>query len=1173
MLNNNVFSPGAINEFVDVFHISYKRTPSKGIQYVGVMLVDNLSGPFIPKSDNGKKSEVYYDSNLEDIFSNLIDKISKQGLPFLNEIIINYLTDEYYAKALFICFNSKESSYIIEEEKIPKQDIDKILIANLDQSKKNQCLETLNLHCELIEQDKNKCNKIKYIGFIPLTYFFGKTQILLYVTIYGYLKNIRCLNSIPAISKIIGGIIKQSTFSLMQDQIKYHGNLYYKQKLKTAIISILIDSYAHNISAHSLTALKWWFELRHKIIEKRFFIDQKKGLTLSAFQPGEMKIERTMLEDTTQKYYAALGLTDSIYNKQFYSLFDMLNFNSGQVGLDKLFSFQQSDQEYAETVKKVPEIEGSVSSVEVINGLGPNYRIPICFNPRFPVTIDYALYPFFRFLRDKGAFWSGVTRDMAFGGESKTWYQVLWEDFANNPLYLGSIAKSEGITKLKINFALKINGKWISGRFVTIDLSLMDYEERIAANPRQKIEYQKQDYDIIQPFLKELSIDGEQIKEKERSKINKDCLPSLDAKLQDLLFSVKQEEVNHCMDEHVGYEVHTKCKDSKDKYVESDKYSKYAFVRLGKCFTHFREIMSSDEFIVFLPGGVVGEHALFTIFENMLRNIKHYKDEHELQKIRNDGIDFWISIEPEKLNINDVIHNADKPNELFKVNVWLGHTTDMVIQEDGKPKHIWEKLSASTGSPILDSNGVPRMGGNSQDKACAAMLFNNNFNSVEDNQEDHKGKRNENYFPWVHFTTNCTPFPYDSDSDLPHSKAKCRIHQKDYDAEIKQYKQIKYSDNGSRGYLKKHFYMWKSDDYFIINNASDLAGENISRFKFVIISGNITDPEKQKEIINIARQEGVIRLLFDMDSLITRLGKDIPEEFKNEHHKKQVEIRDKRLRLLYSVWLKQWIPYVNNEFKISLFESPTTATFSTVRISAIEPVVVYSTPNSETINCSQIRIPLSHGGGAEFSSCNVRSHGAFWGKYFYKAKEKQPKDLFDINVIDETNKYLLMDFAEVVATNVFIFDNRLRSRMPVNDKKLGVFGESLKLVVEEEKPWTEKGSFGKHLSTIIKHNGIPNILVVHLSYIESLGYQERSKGFMNSFIEKELNGLINRDNFIFIIITGRGRNTWKDGLKKEYFRNVLFKPVESFIHAIESGISYNDNFDVKHNIIKVIFGS
>jgi len=53
--------------------------------------------------------------------------------------------------------------------------------------------------------------------------------------------------------------------------------------------------------------------------------------------------------------------------------------------------------------------------------------------------------------------------------------------------------------------------------------------------------------------------------------------------------------------------------------------------------------------------------------------------------------------------------------------------------------------------PILDkTTGAPRMGRNSQDKACAAMLFNNEFNSVE--RKD-KTDRDKEYFPWIRFAT------------------------------------------------------------------------------------------------------------------------------------------------------------------------------------------------------------------------------------------------------------------------------------------------------------------------------------------------------------------------------------------------------------------------------------
>jgi hypothetical protein len=44
--------------------------------------------------------------------------------------------------------------------------------------------------------------------------------------------------------------------------IKMQSNLIQEQNLKTAIISILVDSFAHNVSCHSLATLEWWIAQR-----------------------------------------------------------------------------------------------------------------------------------------------------------------------------------------------------------------------------------------------------------------------------------------------------------------------------------------------------------------------------------------------------------------------------------------------------------------------------------------------------------------------------------------------------------------------------------------------------------------------------------------------------------------------------------------------------------------------------------------------------------------------------------------------------------------------------------------------------------------------------------------------------------------------------------------------
>jgi hypothetical protein len=956
-----------------------------------------------------------------------------------------------------------------------------------------------------------------------------------------------------------------------------------KQQLKTAIISILVDSYAHNISAHSLSALKWWFELRHKILDKRFYVPEYEGLSLSKFQPEIINISQKQLEKTTQKYYAALGLTDSTYNKDFFSLFDFLQFcmdpdfeESKSKG--ELFTFQNANQKYANDFLEIDEsIKGRASSSRINeNGLTEKYIMPEVFAPRFTSPLEYALYPFFRFLRDKGAFWSGVTRDMAFGGESKTWFKILWEDFANNPLYLGTIAKSEGITKLKINLAVKHNNSWITGRFVTIDISLLEYEERIANNPRQKIEYQQGDFDLIKKYLTNIGLKEEQVKDKSRDKIDDpEALQKLDECLNNILLKTGSYEEEHCETHDTNNNAH--CESSHKNYIDGSFYSKYAFVRLGKCFSHFREILNSEDYSVFLPGGIVGEHALFTIFENQLRNIKHYKDYKELKNIKAEGIDYWISIEDEGLIISNKQEN--KRSELFKVKVWLGHETSMFqTGEQNKNVLTWDKVSQSTEQPIIDSNGNPKMGGNSQDKACAAMLFNNKFISVDDKSDE----RSKIYYPWLYYSVNTDKYPKNSGTqeDQPYSRIESRINGGvDYDENLVKARE-NMADN-KLGFLKKQFYLWRSYDYIIITDENDFAGENISRFKFVLISG--TDPK----LINSARQAGVVRLISgkidDLKDKINEIEDDLPLKTINRNVRVNQDIaqkvRDEKLKTLYYTWLQQWLSFDEN-YSVALDRDQNTYFINLLQK---EGQAEASFSNNPLSSNNIQKISLTHGGGNADKWCNVRSHGNFWNKYFHEITSKQPEDLLKEhestrNLVD--NDFLLFDFVEVVATRIVVFDNRLKDRMPKGIDKTKVFEQMLNLVIREEENMVTgkeekyiRGTFLKKLKGLEQIHGIPNVLIVHLSYIESMGYKEGEKGSMNEFIKRELNGFIDKPNFLFVIVTGRGRNSWKDDLLPEYSSFTLFKPIESFLHAIESGVSYNDNFDVKHNIIKVIFGS
>lgn len=948
--------------------------------------------------------------------------------------------------------------------------------------------------------------------------------------------------------------------------IDYNGainNFHFKnkilnQQLKTAIISILVDSYAHNISAHSLAALKWWMDLRNKMLDKRFKVPPT-GLTLSCIQPCLYDVDNTTLSETTERYYEALGKTDSIYNKNFYSLYDLINFVK------------------PEYFKTLLQIQTEVKDKD-----------DITFHPRFPVPIDYALAPFFRFLRDKGAFWSGVTRDTTFGGETKTWFKILWEDFANNPLYLGTIAKTEGVTKLNIYLKVKIGESHIEGKFVTIDLSLIDYESAIAES--NDLEINKDNIYQFDLANSQIATDQEYIK-KLKNKIK-----------------TYNDPVQHNNDRAQSEPKKLKIL----PFVDTDKYSKYSFIKLGAKFAEFREVLDNENKAkVFLPAGIVGEHALFTIFENTIRNIKHFNDPDEIKEIKTHGINLWISIEEKKINDNQ------KP-ELFCVGTWLQHKTPLIRIVENKEKKIEPQIlifdiTEQTIKPILDDNsGSPRMGGNSQDKVCASMLFNNHFSSVEKKQST----RDREYFPWITFATvtfsnndnnenpNNNEFipktNYDDEKEVLISKIVYLLKQLYYsiqkdsnyenrlegiDKEIiniiksshlsnnineklKNYfnnfntgelltyiKKIaelyKYQRIESKGYLKKYIYLWQGTSYLSISSDTDFKSENISRFKFIAIPSE--DPDNKDKLMNYARQEGVIRIIENKDK----------------------ELDDKNL---YYLWLKNWLNFEDNqEYCIRFKQGDSTLGLLKIINESITYRGVLPNETTDTINEKGIIFLVHSGSNQEKYECNVRSHGKFWQKFFCDISNKEILNLRyaeNQNGIMQRENYeypqtksdLLWEFVECLQTRITIFDKRVYERIP-NEKK-DLFHAYLKLFVYEE-DINEWNKF-KDISIEDAH-----VLIMHLSFIEKIEKSgvRYSEETINEFIDNELNSFSFKKNFIFIITTGRGRDLWRVVLNDQQKKFTTFKPIESILSAVEEGVSNNDHFDIKYNLVKLIFGS
>ena len=196
------------------------------------------------------------------------------------------------------------------------------------------------------------------------------------------------------------------------------------QKIRTAIISILIDSYAHNISAHSLVAIENWFRQRtgtmfESVLEHFKYPGGPGNKSLSAFT------------NQVDRYYRLLGQVNN--PDPHFSVLDLIRLKND------ISPLQTAKQQFL--YDSNPDKTGTNPTDKASSKIKKNLPLP--------VPVDYVIWPFMRFLRGKAAFWSGVTRDLTFGGEHISLYDTFYKEFAENSLYVGTIAATEGIHKIK----------------------------------------------------------------------------------------------------------------------------------------------------------------------------------------------------------------------------------------------------------------------------------------------------------------------------------------------------------------------------------------------------------------------------------------------------------------------------------------------------------------------------------------------------------------------------------------------------------------------------------------------------------------------------------------------------------------------------------------------------
>lgn len=751
---------------------------------------------------------------------------------------------------------------------------------------------------------------------------------------------------------------------------------------RSAITSILVDSFAHNVSAHALSALEWWFRKRSSQIDEAY-----KNWAVVA------NIETIIQENIPEKAAELIG--------------------------EKYREFHAAKVEFTET--DLAYLQNYIQNINTNT-----------VSDKFPVSFNHVLWPLLRFLRDKAVFWSGVTRDIDTGGEIMSWQEILWDNFANNPLYLGTIAKSEGITTLEIKLKIFDKNKipLAEGVWVTIDLSDIDKKD-------------------LSPLLPGIQLNQ--------------------------------------------------------------------YITLGPNFKRCAELLKEEDYQVFLPNGKVGLHALMTLIENTLRNIKHHPI--YLEKNTTKKIELQMSICPIQLM------GEGTDYQLFKFSTRLHHKIEP--KENKLP--LFEYLFEELLKPIVNADGVPRLGGNSQDKICAAMLLNNTFSEVEEldagKDKEIRTQRNVFYYPWVGFSIRNNPqnpegnFKFKPENNFPIEGGVSAItvanfKKAEMEKQVATYRQKYTEEDIKNGYLIKSFHLWKGE---IVKTGEANAADNPSRFKFV--------------------KEG---------------------DFRNQVVRK-VSVDTSDICALYQDWLMRWLK-PNTEIQLEFWENESRELKKVVLTFAKEKGALWEKQADIKPNVKPTKLYFSHNskGGSTPNALrliNIRSHARF-AAYFKLGLEEG----FFKNIDEPYKPEFLYELLEVINTKILVVDNRAYQRASfINHKNI-----NLTFIPEKKEDWD-------FLKADIKSNY--HICVIHLTFIESLKYGENE---IPRFIQEQLFNNVAEDvpdNFYLVITSGRGRTDWMKGIRtiagNSHYDFVTYKPIEAILGAIEDGVIIHDDYQTKYNVVKL----
>ena len=887
-----------------------------------------------------------------------------------------------------------------------------------------------------------------------------------------------------------------------------------KSRIKSAIISIIVDSFAHNIGAHSLIALKWWFEIRFKIMDKSLKLLGNDGVRtqLNLAQSGALIPYDKLAEyGEENQFYSEMSRSESAFRDEDVSLIDIFHFmETGK--LENLLSFFPA------------------------NGHLPSDKNALT---RIPVPVDHHLYPFFEFLRNKSAFWSGVSRDTVFSGRIRSWYQLI-KKFSTNTLFLGTVANSEGVNKINIHIEiLDENGRIIEGgEFSKINLEIIKKERYLATD---------------------------------------------------------------------------------ESFDDQDKYK---FIREGENYHNIRKALEKLD-PLFLPGELIGQEALYTIWENTLRNVKHYGT--VLEDIRRDGLNFCISIQEVPFIKPSGIPTQD--NKLYKVGTWLHHPQQLYYnfskERELEDEAVIDRQLHLFKSRIVTGEGKVRLGGSFQDKVCSAMLMNNTFESVE---EWNPQLAKKHYFPYIYPASHAyLPIEerkagFYQEEDLLHivynKKVRADAGQSTiiqgeqrrtrYLSQLNAYKKKIKQYPGYEGILKRFFHVWKGENCMMLDKKFDTEDDNYSRFRILSLKrGSIQDQDYFKKAVYELRNKGLIRIVEESPKMAA---------LKNmQGSKAGDENGDPYYRLAYANWLGSWVPKrsqaSHNIHGITINQPLGSSDFEPVGVAYIKREAnnwqtFYHnreelTQKIRTGDLSKemlhrfTAINLAHAAeyyDDEVSSqkfCRVRSHGSFINYII-----GQQVQLGELATVD-SQKVKVAKLLETLSTQITIFDNRVYDIIPMTYERGGIVYPGKFDYLQKHlniKVFPERGGL---FGPLRRPNFLAktHFLIMHISFLERIwveywrdqGKEEEAskktynEGEVEAFFNQEIKAFFEEqmgvpmpENFLLVITSGRGRGDWVESVKHP---QITFRPIETILNAFEDGLSLKDDYQIKHNLCNLLFGS